>query len=330
MLDAEGKRKITIVDRFGIILRIFSERAKSKIAKAQLELAYLRYIKTRLVRGENNTMSGLISLFDKGHKMEKLKEMEIVSAKARGSSGVGKMSGEGETQLELEKRLVSDREAKLRAEIKELQELSVKRAKDPSLKNTPTIAIIGYTNAGKTALMNYFTGANLISENLLFQTLSTTARKLCLPSGQQGILLDTVGFISELPHELVEAFKSTLEGVTSADILVHIRDISHPYTEVQKRTVINVLKEINYPIEKLKKRYIEVWNKIDLMENEFNLKEIEEAPYSIVPISAKYGLNCSKLLETIDKLGLVVMGKNIVKLTFPIKEFTERMNWIIE
>ena len=299
------------MDRFGIILRIFSERAKSKIAKAQLELAYLRYIKTRLVRGENNTMSGLISLFDKGHKMEKLKEMEIVSAKARGSSGVGKMSGEGETQLELVKRLV-------------------KRAKDPSLKNTPTIAIIGYTNAGKTALMNYFTGANLISENLLFQTLSTTARKLCLPSGQQGILLDTVGFISELPHELVEAFKSTLEGVTSADILVHIRDISHPYTEVQKRTVINVLKEINYPIERLKKRYIEVWNKIDLMENEFNLKEIEEAPYSIVPISAKYGLNCSKLLETIDKLGLVVMGKNIVKLAFPIKEFTERMNWIIE
>jgi GTPases len=108
LLDAEGKRKITIVDRFGIILRIFSERAKSKIAKAQLELAYLRYIKTRLVRGENNTMSGLISLFDKGHKMEKLKEMEIVSAKARGSSGVGKMSGEGETQLELEKRLVSE------------------------------------------------------------------------------------------------------------------------------------------------------------------------------------------------------------------------------
>ncbi|OMJ81041.1 hypothetical protein SteCoe_18606 [Stentor coeruleus] len=329
-LEQQGKKKITIIDRFGIILRIFSERARSKASKLQLELAYLKYIRTRLVRGENNTMFGLMSLYGKGLNMENFKEMEIVSSKARGSSGVGKLSGEGETQLELERRLVNDREAKLRAEIKEIQDLQVRRIKDPSLRNNPTIAIIGYTNAGKTALMNYFTGANLVSENLLFQTLSTTARKLFLPSGTHGILLDTVGFISDLPHELVEAFKSTLEGVHTADILVHIRDISHPFTEDQKKSVFKVLEDINYPQEKFIKKYIEVWNKVDLVEGDINLTEIEHSPYPIIPISAKYGINCDKLMQIIDKMGLSVLGKTIYKLKFPIEQFTERTNWLIE
>lgn len=311
-------------------MRIFSERAKTKISRLQLELAYLKYIKTRLVRGESNTMSGLMSLYDKGFKMEQLKEMEIVSAKSRGSSGAGKMSGEGETQLELERRLVSDREAKLRNEIKDLQALQVKRTKDTSLRGIPTIAIIGYTNAGKTALMNYYTGAHLVSENLLFQTLCTTARKLMLPSGSQGILLDTVGFISDLPHDLIEAFKSTLEGVHSADILVHIRDISHPFTEVQKKSVFSVLADINYPQERYFKRYIEVWNKVDLVENEIDVKSIEESPYPIVPISAKHGINCEKLLEVIDTMAITVMGKSKKKLRFVLTEFTERTNWLIE
>ena len=329
-MQDENKHKITVIDRFGIILRIFSERAKTKISRLQLELAYLKYIKTRLVRGESNTMSGLINLFSKGFKVENLKEMEIISAKSRGTSGVGKMSGEGETQLELERRLVTDREAKLRAEIKEIQELQIKRIKDTSLKNNPTIAIIGYTNAGKTALMNYYTGENLVSENMLFQTLSTTARKLMLPSGTQGILLDTVGFISDLPHELVEAFKSTLEGVHSADILVHIRDISHPFTEVQKKSVFKVLSDINYPQEKFLKRYIEVWNKVDLIEGEFSFADIDISPYPIVPISAKYGINCEMLLEAIDKMGLSVLGKTKIKLKFPLEQFTDRTNWLLE
>jgi GTPase len=275
-------------------------------------------------------MSGLMSLFDKGFKLEQLKEMQVISAKSRGVSGVGKMSGEGETQLELERRLVTDHEAKLRSEIKTLLDLQVKRVKDNSLKNIPTIAIIGYTNAGKTALMNYFTGADLLSEDLLFQTLNTTARKLMLPSGHQGILLDTVGFISDLPHELIEAFKSTLEGVHSADIILHIRDISHPFNEIQKKSVLKVLKDINYSQDNLYKRYIEVWNKIDLVEDDINLKEIEESAYPIVPISAKFGINCAKLLDTIDKIGLIVLGKRLVDLKFPLEQFTERTNWILE
>jgi GTP-binding protein HflX len=106
------------------------------------------------------------------------------------------------------------------------------------------ISIIGYTNAGKTALMNYLTGENLLSENMLFQTLSTTARKLMLPEGENAAIIDTVGFISDLPHELVEAFKATLEGSEYADILVHVRDISHPYSELQKYTVIQVLEDL--------------------------------------------------------------------------------------
>lgn len=303
----------------------------SKASKLQLEIAYLKYIKTRLVRGENNTMLSLMSLFQSCYKNESLKEMEIVSAKSRGSSGSGKMSGEGETQLELERRLVTDREAKLRAELKETQELQVKRQKDTSLKNHPTIAIIGYTNAGKTALMNHYTGANLVSENLLFQTLNTTARRLMLPSGTYGILLDTVGFISDLPHELVEAFKSTLEGVLNADLLVHIRDISHPYTEVQKKTVFQVLKEIDYPAEKFMKRYLEVWNKIDLMESEESLVNvINQSPFPIVPISAKFGINCDTLLYKIDELALQVLGKQKMTLKFPLSQFNDRLKWLLE
>jgi GTP-binding protein HflX len=303
----------------------------SKASKLQLEIAYLKYIKTRLVRGENNTILSLMSLFQSCYKTEALREMEIVSAKARGSSGSGKMSGEGETQLELERRLITDREAKLRAELKETQELFVKRQKDPSLKNNPTVAIIGYTNAGKTALMNHYTGAKLVSENMLFQTLNTTARRLMMPCGTYAVLLDTVGFISDLPHELVEAFKSTLEGVLNADLLLHIRDISHPYTEVQKKTVFQVLKDLDYPAEKLMKRYLEVWNKIDLLDTPDSLvPAIAESPYPIVPISAKFGINCDTLLMKIDELSLKVLGKQKVTLKFPLSEYNDRIKWMIE
>mmetsp|Transcript_30855 Transcript_30855/g.30501 ORF Transcript_30855/g.30501 Transcript_30855/m.30501 type:complete len:365 (+) Transcript_30855:341-1435(+) len=317
-----------IVDRMSIILRIFAERARTKIAKLQLELAWLKYVKTRLVRGEGNTMAGLLSAFQGKFGTGGLQEMEIVSARGRG--GTGKMGGEGEKQLEIEKRQIHDREAKLKAEIERTQDLLVKKGKEGILKNYPTFAIIGYTNAGKTALMNYLTGEDLISEDLLFQTLNTTARKLSLPSGQSAVLLDTVGFITDLPHELVEAFKSTLEGVQTADVVLHIRDISHPFTELQKKAVFKVLSDINYPPEKFFKRYIEVWNKVDLIEKEFKVEDIEESPYPIVAISAKYGININKLLEACDEMGMKVMGRKKMTLTFPIEEFSMRMGWISE
>lgn len=240
------------------------------------------------------------------------------------------MGGEGEKQLEIEKRQIHDREAKLRAEISKMQEVQIRRVKEGVLKNYPSIAIIGYTNAGKTALMNYLTGEELISEDLLFQTLNTTARKLQLPSGQAAVLLDTVGFITDLPHDLVEAFKSTLEGVHTADIILHIRDVSHPFSEIQKKAVFNVLNEIKYPQEKFLTRYMEVWNKIDLMETPINLEDIENSPFPIVPISAKFGININKLLATTDEMSLKIMGRRKMELVFPLDEFSLRMGWIAE
>jgi len=127
------------------------------------------------------------------------------------------------------------------------------------------VALVGYTNAGKSALTNLCTGAGLESDNLLFHTLNTTTRGLRLPNGQQALMLDTIGFITNLPHGLVESFKATLDDIHHADVLVHVRDISHPHTDHQRDTVLNVLKELGVSEATLKEHYVEVWNKIDLM-----------------------------------------------------------------
>ena len=178
--------------------------------------------------------------------------------------------------------------------------------------------------------MNFLTGENLLSENLLFQTLNTTARRLMLPSGQHSVLLDTVGFISDLPHELVDSFKSTLEGVHNADIILHIRDISHPYSEVQKKTVFKVLADIDFPPTEWMNKYIEVWNKVDLIEDPVDFNEIESSTYPIVPISALHGINIKKLMGEVDNLAMKVMGKKKVTLKFHLSEFRERVGWVSE
>jgi GTP-binding protein HflX len=258
-------------------------------------------------------------------------ELEVVSAKGQGASGRGAMSGEGEMQLEIERRRVTDYEAKLRTQLDQILVRSERRAKDPKLKHCPSVAIIGYTNAGKTALMNYLVGENLLSQNMLFQTLNTTVRKLGLPSGQSVHLLDTVGFISDLPHDLVEAFKATLEGVQYADVIMHIRDISHPCSELQKATVFRVLQDLGSASNgDFFSRYLEVWNKVDLIEAPLDLEAITKAPYKIVPISAVYGINCGKLLEVLDSVVCRVTGRQMLKLQFPLKEFSARLKWIRE
>lgn len=254
--------------------------------------------------------------------------MEIVSAKQRGSSGAGMMAGEGEKQLELEKRRITEREAKLRTELADIERKQTRIVKDPTLKNYATIALIGYTNVGKTALLNHLAGESLISQNLLFQTLNTIARRFRLPSGQTAVLLDTVGFISDLPHELVESFKATLQGVQAADILLHIRDISHPYTDVQRQTVFNVLEEIGYPQDEYMHKYIEAWNKVDLIEEPLDIQEIDSSPYPIIPISALHGINMSKLLELLDDMSYKVMGKRKYLLKFPLREYGARVEWL--
>lgn len=316
---------VSVVDRMGVILKIFSERARTKAAKLQLELAWIHYIRSRLVRGQGSTFAGLLSLYEGPLKGEAVQAMEVVSARERG--GIGAMGGQGESQLEMERRQISDREARIRHE---LASLSKRPVKDPSLKSYPTIAIIGYTNAGKTALMNHLTGTELVSENLLFQTLSTTARQLQLPSGQLALLLDTVGFISDLPHDLVAAFKATLEGAQTADILLHIRDISHPMSTEQQKVVLEVLRELGVGPEQLQERYVEAWNKVDRLDQTLDLRLVEASPFPVVPISALHGINTQKMLRVLDEVACKVMKKRKLKLSFAAREYRERVQWLTQ
>ena len=199
-----------------------------------------------------------------------VQEVEIKSAKGRKSGAGGTIGGEGETQLELERRRLTDRETKITGQLEQLRLRAdhEKFKKEQTHQTLPLIGLIGYTNAGKTALMNLCTGAELESRDLLFQTLNTTHKRFRMPNGQMGLMLDTVGFITNLPHGLVESFKATLEEIHYVDLLVHVRDISHPQSNYQRDTVIKVLKEIGIPEEILAKKYVEVWNKIDLIEDE--------------------------------------------------------------
>ena len=312
--------QLSVIDRFGMILRIFAERAKTKVARLQLEVAWVRYMRTRLVRGQTIGTDRLFTMLGKEGS-----ETKPSSDGGREKGGVGTMSGQGETQLELQRRTLNDREAKIRSELDAAKALSGRHNSDSSMKNYPTIAIIGYTNAGKTALMNFLTGANLLSKNLLFQTLNTTSRQLLLPSGQYGMMLDTVGFITDLPHDLVEAFKATLDGIQQADILLHIRDIAHPMTAVQRNTVLAVLEEMGIPEEVWLPKYVEVLNKIDLLTEPL---EASEATYPVVSISATEGTNCMKLLEVLDELALKLLKKRRLTVVFPLDEAQVRLQWL--
>src|SRR5690348_3776918 len=261
-----------VIDRTGLILEIFGERAATAEGRLQVELAHLDYQAGRLVRSWTHL--------------------------ERQRGGFGFLGGPGETQIEADRRLIRERMAKIKRELDQVKRTRSLHRGRRQRAPWPVIALVGYTNAGKSTLFNRLTGEDVFAENLLFATLDPTMRDIRLPGFDKAILSDTVGFVSDLPTELIAAFRATLEEVREADLLIHVRNMAHPDREAQREDVEDVLASLGLAEEGAPPR-IEAWNKVDLLSAEERERLYEEARRrdDAVPLSAMTGEGLDQLRE---------------------------------
>ncbi|MDR3439465.1 GTPase HflX [Telmatospirillum sp.] len=265
-----------VIDRTGLILEIFGARARTREGRLQVELAALSYQRSRLVRSWTHL--------------------------ERQRGGFGFLGGPGETQIEADRRLIGDRIAKLKKELIEVKRTRELHREARRRVPYPIVALVGYTNAGKSTLFNRLTSSDVLAKDQLFATLDPTMRGLTLPSGHSVILSDTVGFVSDLPHELVAAFRATLEEVLEADVVVHVRDVAHPDCEAQRADVETVLRELGIG-ETVDRGLVEALNKIDLLSEaglEMVTNQVGRNPLAVA-LSSITGAGLPDFLALLDK-----------------------------
>lgn len=276
--------QIKVIDRTALILEIFGERAQTNEGKLQVELAHLSYQRSRLVRSWTHL--------------------------ERQRGGAGFLGGPGETQIELDRRIIDDKILRIKKDLDKVRQTRQIQRSSRQKVPYPVVALVGYTNAGKSSLFNQLSAGHVLAKDMLFATLDPAMRRLKLPSGRIVILSDTVGFISDLPHELIMAFRATLEEVLQADVIIHVRDASNPNAKEQKQDVLKVLENLGMQHMETDQRYIEVLNKVDLLSAE----ERGKLPAGTLPLSALTGEGAANLLNLLDErlaIGYKVMEFSI-------------------
>jgi GTP-binding protein HflX len=300
--NLETAWNVKILDRTGLILEIFGERARTREGRLQVELAHLVYQKSRLVRSWTHL--------------------------ERQRGGFGFLGGPGETQIETDRRLIGERIAVIRKELEQVRRTRALHRKSRQRVPYPSVALVGYTNAGKSTLFNALTGATVLADDILFATLDPTIRALSLPGGSKAVLSDTVGFISDLPTTLIAAFRATLEEVLQADLILHVRDIADAATGSQRADVNAVLAELGVDAEGEPGRLLEVWNKADLLDAaSLQSARNETRRAGAVLVSAATGLGLDALRAEIERR--LNLKRETIEIALKPEEGS-LSNWIYE